>query len=159
MISFFLEGDFVTWHLYCRIYYKVIHMKAISLYIVLICFCAFAKAQNETPEEVVDTVEIKLGVGERQEIKTIEVTFLEVIEDSRCPKDVECVWAGQAKIKIRVKEKGKESIEKEIVFNASGKSLYVHKTETVVIKAMRLSPYPETSLAVNKRVYYLELQA
>ncbi len=34
----------------------------------------------------------------------ITVKFLEVLEDSRCPPHVTCVWAGNAKIKISVKK-------------------------------------------------------
>lgn len=136
-------------------------MKTMSMYIVLVCFCAFAKAQNTASDALVveDRQEIKLGVGDRQEINTIEITFLEVLEDSRCPKDVSCVWAGQAKIKVLIKEKGKPSVEKEFIFDASGKNVFIHKSETVIIEALRLSPYPKTSLAISKRVYYLELQA
>lgn len=134
-------------------------MKTISTYIVLICFCAFAKAQNTTSkEEKVPPLEIKLGVGESQQINEVEITFLRVIEDSRCPKDVDCVWAGEAKIKVLVKEKGTEAVEKELVFNSIGKAIVLCKTESVAIKAVRLSPYPETSMAISKRVYYLELE-
>lgn len=134
-------------------------MKAIATYIVLICFCAFAKAQNETPkEEIEHTIEIQLGVGESQKINDIKITFLEVIEDSRCPKDVDCVWAGQAKITILVEEKGIDPVEKELTFSSPSKTIYIHKSDALTIKAVRLSPYPETSLAISKRVYYLELQ-
>lgn len=34
----------------------------------------------------------------------ITVKFLEVLEDSRCPPHVTCIWAGNAKIKISVKK-------------------------------------------------------
>ncbi|MEP0262467.1 hypothetical protein [Dokdonia sp.] len=136
-------------------------MKIFNLFIVLVCFCAFAKAQNIASDTsvVVDRLEIKLELGERQEINTVEITFLEVLEDSRCPKDVSCVWAGQAKIKVLIQEKDTAPVEKEFIFDASGKNVFIYKSETIAIKALRLSPYPKTSLAIKKRVYYLELQA
>lgn len=31
------------------------------------------------------------------------VRFVEVLEDSRCPKGVDCVWAGNAKIRLTVR--------------------------------------------------------
>ncbi len=134
-------------------------MKTIATYIALICFFAFAKAQNETSkEEIKHTVEIKLGVGESQKINDIKITFLRVIEDSRCPKDVDCVWAGQAKIRILGEENGIDPVEKELTFSSPAKTIYIHKSDVLAIKAVRLSPYPETSLATSKRVYYLELQ-
>ncbi|WP_299674128.1 hypothetical protein [uncultured Dokdonia sp.] len=133
-------------------------MNTLRILFVFISFCAFAKAQNTSPAIAVNPVSYKLGIGEHQQINAVEITFLEVIEDSRCPKDVNCVWAGQAKIKVRVKEKGEESIEKEVIFDASGKSNTLYVSDKFVIKAVRLSPYPETSTAISNRVYYLELQ-
>lgn len=138
---------------------KISHMKTFSLCLVLICFSAFAKAQEESSTPIVDTLEVKLGLGEYQVINAVEITFLEVLEDSRCPKDVSCVWAGQAKIKVRIKEKGVAAVEKEIIFGATGKDIFIYTSESMIIKALRLSPYPETSVARSERVYYLELQA
>ncbi|MFT5891354.1 MAG: hypothetical protein ACI9Y7_001455, partial [Dokdonia sp.] len=121
--------------------------------------CAFAKAQNIPSTPSVDTLELKLEIGECQKVNNIKVTFLEVLEDSRCPKGVSCVWAGQAKIKVRIKEKGLAPVEKELIFNASGKDVFIHTSETTVIKALRLSPYPNTSIPFRDRVYYLEVSA
>lgn len=30
------------------------------------------------------------------------VKFIEVVEDSRCPPDVQCIWAGNAKVKLSI---------------------------------------------------------
>lgn len=132
-------------------------IKSLCISFLFICFCAFAKAQNNPPTIPVDTVVFKLGVGEYQKINDVEVTFIEILEDSRCPKDVSCVWAGQAKIKVRVNEKGVAPVEKELIFNASGKDVFIHTSETTVIKALRLSPYPNTSMSSRDRIYYLEV--
>lgn len=34
--------------------------------------------------------------------KPLKIKFLSVLEDSRCPEDVDCIWAGNAKVKIEV---------------------------------------------------------
>lgn len=34
----------------------------------------------------------------------LRIKFLEMVEDSRCPTDVNCVWAGNAKIRIQVRD-------------------------------------------------------
>jgi hypothetical protein len=41
-------------------------------------------------------------LGERVYVDGPAVTPLEVLEDSRCPKGVNCVWAGQLRLKVRV---------------------------------------------------------
>jgi hypothetical protein len=44
---------------------------------------------------------------ERGETKTVSkgklsIRFVEVVEDSRCPVNTQCIWAGNAKVKIKV---------------------------------------------------------
>lgn len=34
--------------------------------------------------------------------KSVEVTFVSIIEDSRCPKNVVCIWEGLAKLQFKV---------------------------------------------------------
>lgn len=36
--------------------------------------------------------------GETAKIDDIRISPLKLLEDSRCPKDVQCVWAGQVRI-------------------------------------------------------------
>ena len=133
-------------------------MKNFWLTLVFVSLCAFAKAQDNIPTDTVAPIEFKLGVGEYQSVNDVEITFLKVIEDSRCPKDVDCVWAGQAKIKVLINEKGKEAFEKEIIISGSGIAAILYKSDAFVIKAVRLSPYPKTSTPINSRVYFLEVQ-
>ena len=46
----------------------------------------------------------KLALGSTQRFEVngqqVDVTFEQIIEDSRCPKDVVCVWEGQAKLQF-----------------------------------------------------------
>jgi hypothetical protein len=46
--------------------------------------------------------QIQIGRSEtfKVEGQSIEVTFDKVLEDSRCPKDVICIWEGQAKLQL-----------------------------------------------------------
>lgn len=47
--------------------------------------------------------EITLRYGEERLIDDLlRVSFLEVLEDSRCPVDVTCVWAGNARARIGI---------------------------------------------------------
>jgi hypothetical protein len=43
-----------------------------------------------------------LAPGESASVEEITVRFLNVVNDSRCPKDVTCVWAGDAHVRIDV---------------------------------------------------------
>jgi hypothetical protein len=53
-------------------------------------------------------VEFAISVGETATLAGTDtrITFKEVREDSRCPIDVTCVWAGDAKIAIIISRSG-----------------------------------------------------
>src|SRR6476646_1224216 len=48
--------------------------------------------------------EFNLAVGKSATISDTDyrITFNRVTEDSRCPVDVQCVWAGDAKIELTI---------------------------------------------------------
>jgi len=63
------------------------------------------------PETIEDEIieanlekEFKLGIGEIAfiESENIKITFLNVMEDSRCPADVKCFWRGVATIQLNI---------------------------------------------------------
>lgn len=48
------------------------------------------------------TVSVRLGGSSTLENGRISVKFLSIVEDSRCPMNARCAWAGNAKIRISV---------------------------------------------------------
>jgi len=48
-------------------------------------------------------------IGQTVEMAGIKLTPLEVIEDSRCPANVQCVWAGRLRLNARLDSGGKAS--------------------------------------------------
>lgn len=68
--------------------------------------CSSATEADYRPPAVVldGPVEVTLAVGETKAVGDTElrVEFLGVIEDSRCPVDVTCVWEGNAAAEIRL---------------------------------------------------------
>lgn len=73
---------------------------AFSLF-VLAAVSAFGQEQEVVNVAINKEVTAKSG---------LKIAFLEVVEDSRCPEDVQCIWAGNAKIKVRVTEKGRSRV-------------------------------------------------
>ncbi len=78
-------------------------MKALIFSAIILFSCTFALTQ--TPEHLT----LRMGQEKVSRTGRLTVKFLELIEDSRCPEDVNCVWAGVARIKIRVSKNGKTS--------------------------------------------------
>ncbi|WP_010230960.1 hypothetical protein [Gillisia marina] len=44
----------------------------------------------------------ELDYGELFTFKNKSIQFKKVISDSRCPKDVTCIWAGEAKVLVAI---------------------------------------------------------
>lgn len=68
--------------------------------IALIGACSASSGVEVTSLEA--PVELELRVGEERRVggSAARVEFRAVLEDSRCPQDVVCVWAGNAAIEI-----------------------------------------------------------
>lgn len=63
------------------------------------CVAAGA-SQSPTPTQPIANGPV--GLGQTAYVDGPSVTPLEVLEDSRCPKEVRCVWAGQVRLRVRV---------------------------------------------------------
>lgn len=55
-----------------------------------------------------ENVTINAGLSKTSKTGKIKITFVRIEEDSRCPEDTTCVWAGNAKVKIKL-AKGKKA--------------------------------------------------
>lgn len=67
-------------------------------------------------------------------------TFLEVVEDSRCPRDVQCIQAGRAVVRVRVLRDG-DLVEEELIVDGRGVT-----TDRGPLMVLGLEPYPDTSV-------------
>ena len=68
----------------------------------LLTGCATAPASDPAADTVADGSEIRLGIGENARLADgSRLAYLRLVDDSRCPPDVQCVWAGDAEIALR----------------------------------------------------------
>ena len=89
--------------------------------------------------------EVRLGVGETAEHDGHTLTFAGVAEDSRCPEDVECIWAGRATIYVEV-----DDVSYSLTLPYSGQT--PEEVSTVdwggtTMTVTDLAPYPGTEAA------------
>ena len=71
----------------------------ITLSILLIFTMTLTAAQ--TPEMLT----VKMGQQKVDKMSGLRIKFVSVVEDSRCPVDVDCIWAGNAKVRLKLKKK------------------------------------------------------
>lgn len=84
----------------------------------------------------------------------IKIKFVSVVEDSRCPEGVNCIWAGVARVKIQVRKNGKPAKEFELNTNQTDKFITFEGHE---IKLASLTPYPKAGSQTNAASYLATL--
>lgn len=80
----------------------------------------------------------------------LRIAFTELIEDARCPEDTTCVWAGNAKIKVRVSENGHSEV---LELDTNPRSTEPVKFGGYTLKLVKLTPVPRTNIRINRNGY------
>ncbi len=133
-------------------------MKLIPLWvflaIVLISLSACSGSQTAVTAALGEVFTI--GIGQSAEItgEDMQITFNEVIGDSRCPQNVTCIWAGVASSRVTIVHEG---INYSIALNQPGltdqaKDSFINYTLT-----HSLNPYPRAGEEISSRDYRLTM--
>ena len=125
---------------------KIIFLVLAILVVVMggIIIATLMNSTDPEPQDVSLNTPFNLKIGESADIesKRIRVTFLAVTQDSRCPKDVVCVWEGEVSVVVKVVlnglNQGNFELDSSNMHKASFGGIYY-------VKLIELSPYPETT--------------
>lgn len=99
-----------------------------------------------TPHAESQTVTLK--IGERKQVLGIYITPVKILEDSRCPIDVQCIQAGTVRVQLLV-ESGMGNGELTLKLNEKG------TTETEEVTLTAVSPAPVSTEPSASRDYSL----
>ena len=133
-----------------------------KLFLLALLFTIGVTAQDSTKVKA-ETPKIisKLMYGKTIEVEDLEFKFVAVESDSRCPKGVQCIWAGEAIVLIDVFKNGKKIEQKRISFSPTAQlqnSLgNLFASETLNITGFNIAPYPEYKNKINPVDYYIQL--
>ncbi len=90
-----------------------------------------------------ERVTLKLGKSMTLTDSQTQVTFAEVIEDSRCPKGTSCVWAGQARVRLQTHE----GVSVELTLPGMQEQVEVSAgLAGLTLVCYALSPYPQSGV-------------
>ena len=125
-------------------------MKAFIL-ATIVFFGITAAASAQT----VETMTVRVGQQKTVGKGDLKVSFIKLIEDSRCPANAKCVWAGNAKIKIAVSRPGNAKRTFELNTGLEPRSVTVFGYE---IKLTNVAPYPGTTAQTDPSKSVAKLQ-
>jgi len=108
--------------------------------------CHDESARAGTPEfELDQPFQVSGGQEAHNSAEQLHLTFTDVLEDSRCPTQVECFWTGQARIAISVQPEGSDATRVEFNTNpAPGQTVKEATVGRHRIELVALDPYPQT---------------
>jgi len=127
-------------------------MRALMFAVLTLAACASAPAAPDTsnlPQHIREDLAqrdealrapgvVAVGIGETADLGGgLRVRPLEVIEDSRCPQNARCVWAGRLRVRVAVEGAG----EHEVILDEPAV-----QTEKGAFALVAVSPGPWTDL-------------
>jgi hypothetical protein len=93
--------------------------------------------------------------------KGFYIRLKEVVEDSRCPQDVTCIWAGQAVVIVEVYENKKLIEEKTLYFDgkhtAENTQWFSKYNPDKKLKRIQLLPAPKDGVTIKFKKRYINL--
>ncbi len=128
-----------------------------NIVFVLFVFCIFTGC---SPKKILaDNGEI---IGQKVIKRNgIQLVLKSIANDSRCPEDVNCVWAGEIEVIIAVYDNNKYVKEENLKIsqklskqNIEWFSKYYSKNK---IKEIAIFPLPKSDKIIKKEDYYLKI--
>lgn len=133
--------------------------------LILILFTILGCSENKNilpgPEtnstyKLDDQIKVKINQNLTIESEGLSVKLLKITEDSRCPSDVTCIWAGQIGVLVNVSQNGKDLGNVNLILGPD-KGLAEKKIDGYIIKLVEVSPYPISTKKIEPSDYVITI--
>ncbi|MDZ8259317.1 hypothetical protein [Nostoc sp. ChiQUE01b] len=89
--------------------------------------------------------------------ENIEIKFSQVIQDSRCPSDVTCIWQGQVIIGLDIIKNGQQVSTLTLTLIPGRDPLPIQFLDKYSVRFIGLSPYPKSTKAIALKDYIAKI--
>lgn len=113
-----------------------------------------AALPNVTSVAFNEKVSLRPGETVMVEGQVGRLTFVEVVNDSRCPEGVDCIRAGEAVVAVELASGNQQ----EVAIAADFRTAQRIVTGDIVINILGLTPYPREGSASTPEDYRLQVQ-
>lgn len=119
--------------------------KTILVALLTLAFGTFLHAQTN------QKITVRVNQQKTLAKNKLTIKFVSLLEDSRCPVDVRCIQAGNARIQIEV---GKAAgAAKSFELNTDAKKPQAVSFAGYTIKLIDVNPHPATNVRINRLGY------
>lgn len=113
--------------------------------------CAVAGPSQPKGAALGESFELKIGESAEIEAEALLIGFEAVSADSRCPKGVQCIWEGDATVRVWL-QKGSDTREThELHTSPKGETAVSYRDYELSL--LRLDPYPVSGRTIEQRDY------
>jgi hypothetical protein len=125
--------------------------KLIIALLVLLSFGSLQTAQAQSAQN------LRIQVNQQKKIPrgNLTVHFVSLLEDSRCPTDTNCIWAGNAKIQVKLRKARGAWQTFEMNTGAEPQTVTFEGYE---FRLVDLDPKPATNVRINRNGYTARLE-
>lgn len=110
--------------------------------------CAQTKNISNFPEEIILQLNEKITLGNQT------ILFQKVVEDSRCPTDLDCFWAGRAVLQFEIISEESTSEIKTIYVGETRqgepKSQLIYQDQTQTYLVTTVLPIPKKGIEIKE---------
>ena len=124
----------------------------ISLILLLLNTCSHSNSPSSV--KLNQPFEIKFQESVNLKTDKVKIRFVSVLQDSRCPKTVQCIVAGKANIELELKTSQKTQSIQLTTDPASNEATYGQ----FKIKLIDVSPYPDSAEKIESTRYVATLE-
>ena len=137
--------------------WKMVRLFLTSCLLVALASGAAATTSNARPrQKIMLDKNFVLRPGQEALLadQKLKITFVSVAEDSRCPKGVNCIWAGNARVVVRLTKASGKPVERHLNTNpreepgAESDDLGLYQ-----IRLVSLDPYPVANKTIPRGSY------
>ncbi|MEH2168388.1 MAG: hypothetical protein V7K41_17390 [Nostoc sp.] len=89
--------------------------------------------------------------------ENIEIKFSKVIQDSRCPSNVTCIWQGQVIIGLDIIKNGKQLSTLMLTLIPGRDPLPIQLSDKYSVKLIKVSPYPISGQTIALQDYIVKI--
>lgn len=112
-----------------------------AVFLLALTVLAGCKDDPVSPDSL--PADLQLSIGESGLVLDKSATFTAVLGDSRCPRDVQCVWAGDAEVEVVLRE-GTRVLATIVLHTNPGAGPSEVVAEGLRFRLVDLTPYPDT---------------
>jgi hypothetical protein len=114
--------------------------------------CGAAPARESQSAELGTPFTLAPGATVSVKSAAMKVTFVSVTEDSRCPRDVACIWAGEVKVQLEIQQASQAASQVEI---PEGGSTVAGACRVTLV---RIEPQPASTARIAPQDYRATLR-